>query len=182
LTLGSTYPSPTLRARRGDVFELRLENRLAEPTNVHWHGLAAPAEADGYPTDVVVPGVTRQYAFQIDDRAGTYWYHPHLREDYGQDMGIYGNLIVKPADPDYWPPVHREIPLTLDDVLLEDGRVGPFSPTETTHVAMGRFGQVFLVGGETEHALEARRREIIRFFLTNTANTGSSGWPSLAPG
>ena len=61
--------------------------------------------------------------------------------------------------------------MTLDDVLVEDGRVGPFSPTETTHVAMGRFGEVFLVGGETEPALEARHQEVVRFFLTNTANT-----------
>ena len=37
-------------------------------------------------------------------------------------MGLYGNVIVVPSDPDYWPPVHRELALTLDDVLIEDGR------------------------------------------------------------
>ena len=36
---------------------------------------------------------------------GVYWYHPHIREDYGQEMGLYGNVIVEPADPDYWGPV-----------------------------------------------------------------------------
>ena len=46
-------------------------------------------------------------------------------------MGLYGNVLVEPADPDYWPPAHRELPLTLDDILLEDGKVAPFSRSET---------------------------------------------------
>jgi FtsP/CotA-like multicopper oxidase with cupredoxin domain len=58
---------------------------------------------------------------------GVYWYHPHIREDYGQELALYGNVLVEPADPDYWPAAHREVPLTLDDVLLEDGKVAPFS-------------------------------------------------------
>src|SRR5947208_13927540 len=86
-------------------------------------------------------------------------------------MRLYGNVIVEPADPDYWPPVHREIPLTLDDILIEDGKVAPFSRAETTHSAMGRFGNVLLVGGETDTSRTARLGEVVRFFLTNTANT-----------
>ena len=81
---------------------------------------------------------------------GAYWYHPHIREDYGQEMGLYGNIHVVPTDPDYWPPVNRELFLTLDDVLIEDGRVAGFSASETTHVAMGRFGNVMLVSGEPD--------------------------------
>ena len=37
-------------------------------------------------------------------------------------MGLYGTIVVEPTDPDYWPPVHRELFLTLDDLLLEEGR------------------------------------------------------------
>ena len=36
---------------------------------------------------------------------------------------------------------------------------------------MGRFGNVLLVGGETDPSLTARRGEVVRFYLTNTANT-----------
>src|SRR5436309_15019585 len=86
-------------------------------------------------------------------------------------MGLYGNVLVEPADPDYWPAVHREVALTLDDILIEDGKVAPFSRAETTHSAMGRFGNVLRVGGETDTSLTARRGEVVRFFLTNTANT-----------
>ena len=60
-------------------------------------------------------------------------------------MGLYGNILVVPADPDYWPPADRELLLTLDDVLIEDGKIATFSPSETTYVAMGRFGNVMLV-------------------------------------
>ena len=102
---------------------------------------------------------------------GLYWYHPHIREDYGQEMGLYGNVLVEPADPDYWPPAHRELVLTLDDILLEDGKVAPFSRTETTYAAMGRFGDVLLVSGEPDLALTAQLGEVVRLYLTNTANT-----------
>jgi FtsP/CotA-like multicopper oxidase with cupredoxin domain len=100
-----------------------------------------------------------------------YWYHPHIREDYGQELGLYGNVVVEPADPDYWPPAHREVVLTLDDILLEDGQVATFSRTETTHSAMGRFGDVLLVSGESDLSLSAKLGEVVRFYFTNTANT-----------
>jgi FtsP/CotA-like multicopper oxidase with cupredoxin domain len=80
-------------------------------------------------------------------------------------------VLVEPADPDYWGPVNREVVLTLDDVLLEDGKVAPFSRTETNYAAMGRFGDVLLIAGEPELSLMADRGEVVRFYLTNTANT-----------
>ena len=86
-------------------------------------------------------------------------------------MGLYGNILVVPADPDYWPPAHRELLLTLDDVLIEDGKIAPFGREETTYAAMGRFGNVMLVGGEADLSLSAQRGEVVRFYLTNTANT-----------
>src|SRR5262249_41484068 len=102
---------------------------------------------------------------------GLYWYHPHIREDYTQEMGLYGNILVVPADPDYWPPAHRDVLLTLDDLLVEDGKIAAFSPAETTYAAMGRFGNLLLVGGEPDCSLTARAGEVVRLWLTNTANT-----------
>ena len=95
------------------------------------------------------------YRIQFPD-PGLYWYHPHIREDYTQEMGLYGNILVEPAEPDYWPPAHRDVVLTLDDLLLEDGKIAPFSPAETSYAAMGRFGNVLLIGGETDLRLTAR--------------------------
>src|SRR5207237_4741183 len=82
-----------------------------------------------------------------------------------------GNIPVVSADRDYWPPAHRELLLTLDDVLLEDGKIAPFGREETTYAAMGRFGNVMLVGGESDLSLSGQHGEVVRFYLTNTANT-----------
>jgi FtsP/CotA-like multicopper oxidase with cupredoxin domain len=100
-----------------------------------------------------------------------YWYHPHVREDVTQELGLYGNVLVEPADPDYWPPADRDVVLTVDDVLLEGGAIAPFSRTETNYAAMGRYGNVMLTGGQTEPALTVRTGEVVRLWLTNTANT-----------
>ena len=86
-------------------------------------------------------------------------------------MGLYGNILVDPSEPEYWPPPNRELLLTLDDILIEEGKVAAFSESETTHVAMGRFGNVMLVAGEPDLSLTANRGEVVRLYLTNTANT-----------
>jgi FtsP/CotA-like multicopper oxidase with cupredoxin domain len=86
-------------------------------------------------------------------------------------MGLYGNIVVEPRDPAYWPPVDREVVLVVDDVLLEDGQVAPYDRSGPDHVAMGRFGNVLLVNGQPTWSLDAQRGEVVRFYLTNTANT-----------
>jgi len=50
------------------------------------------------------------------------------------EMGLHGNIIVVPSEPDNWPPVNTEVVLTLDDILVESGKVGPIqlSRSETT--------------------------------------------------
>ena len=89
------------------------------------------------------------YRIQFPD-AGLYWYHPHIREDYTQELGLYGNILVVPSEPDYWPPADRDVILTVDDLLVEEGKIAPFSPTETSYAAMGRFGNVFLTSGDPD--------------------------------
>ena len=56
-------------------------------------------------------------------------------------------------------------------VLDDEGRVAPFSPHETDYVAMGRFGTTFLTAGQPELSLSVKLGEVVRFYLTDTANT-----------
>jgi FtsP/CotA-like multicopper oxidase with cupredoxin domain len=172
LAYNGSIPGPTLKVPEGAEVEVEIENQGDLADTVHWHGLRLENRYDGtHETQrPIEPGDTFTARVRFPD-PGAYWYHPHVREDYGQEMGLYGNVLVEPADPDYWPQVHRQIALTLDDILLENGAVGPFSRSETTHAAMGRFGEILLVNGETELKLEAKRGEVIRLYLTNTANT-----------
>jgi FtsP/CotA-like multicopper oxidase with cupredoxin domain len=172
LAYNGSIPGPTLRVREGSELVVNVANEADLDATVHWHGLRLDNRYDGtHETQAPIPvGGTFSYRIEFPD-PGVYWYHPHIREDYGQEMGLYGNILVVPADPDYWPPAHREFLLTLDDVLIEDGKIAPFGREETTYAAMGRFGNVMLVGGETDLSLNARVGEVVRFYLTNTANT-----------
>ena len=172
LAYNGSIPGPTLRVAQGSEVHINVENEGDLEATVHWHGLRLENRFDGtHETQAPIPvGGASPPRVAFPD-PGVYWYHPHIREDYGQELGLYGNVIVVPSDPDYWPPVHREVALTLDDVLIEDGKIAPFSRTETTYAAMGRFGNVLLVAGEPELALTAQHGEVVRFYLTNTANT-----------
>jgi FtsP/CotA-like multicopper oxidase with cupredoxin domain len=172
LAYNGSIPGPTLRSREGSELVVNVANETELEATVHWHGLRLDNRYDGtHETQAPIPvGGTFSYRIEFPD-PGVYWYHPHIREDYGQEMGLYGNILVVPADPGYWPPAHREVLLTLDDVLIEDGKIASFSRTETTYAAMGRFGNVLLVGGETDLSLSAQAGEVVRFYLTNTANT-----------
>jgi FtsP/CotA-like multicopper oxidase with cupredoxin domain len=172
LAYNGSIPGPTLKVPEGATVTVHVANEGDLEATVHWHGLRLENRFDGtHDTQAPIPvGETFTYQVHVPD-PGAYWYHPHIREDYGQEMGLYGNLHVVPADPDYWPPVNRELLLTLDDVLIEDGKIAGFSTSETTHVAMGRFGNVMLVSGEPDLALTFRRSEVVRFYFTNTANT-----------
>jgi FtsP/CotA-like multicopper oxidase with cupredoxin domain len=172
LAYNGSIPGPTLKIPEGATVTVHVRNEGDLEATVHWHGLRLENRFDGtHDTQAPIPvGETFTYQVHVPD-PGAYWYHPHIREDYGQEMGLYGNIHVVPAEPDYWPPVNRELFLTLDDVLIEDGKIAGFSASETTHVAMGRFGNVMLVSGEPDLALTARRGEVVRFYFTNTANT-----------
>ena len=86
-------------------------------------------------------------------------------------MGLYATIVVEPADPSYWPAVDRQLTITLDDVLVEDGHMAPFRRSGPTFVAMGRFGNVMLINGETAFSGEAAVGEVVRLYLVNTANT-----------
>src|SRR4051812_17341559 len=172
LAYNGSIPGPTLRVPEGSELLVDVENQGDMEATVHWHGLRLENRFDGtHETQEAIPVGGRYSARVAFPDPGVYWYHPHIREDYNQEMGLYGNVIVVPSDTDYWPSVHRELALTLDDVLIEDGQIAAFSPDETTYAAMGRFGNVLLVAGDPELALTARAGEIVRLYLTNTANT-----------
>src|SRR5438067_13603753 len=166
LAYNGSIPGPTLRVREGSEVVVDIENEGDLEATVHWHGLRLENRYDGTHETQQPMRIGQQFSAHVSfPDPGVYWYHPHIREDYGQEMGLYGNVLVEPTDPDYWPPVHREIALTLDDILIEGGKVAPFSRAETNYSAMGRFGDVLLVSGETDLSLTAQLGEVVRFYM-----------------
>lgn len=167
------YPGPLIRAPRDATVVVRVTNEIELPTTIHWHGVRLDNRFDG------VPGVTQEaigrgesftYQVKVPD-AGMFWYHPHVREDVQQDLGLFGNLLVDAPEPDYYGPANREEVFVLDDILLDDQGLLPWGEESPTHALMGRFGNVLMVNGRTDWGLDVKRGEVVRFFLTNVANT-----------
>lgn len=90
-------PAPLLRWRQGDTITLRVSNRLAVPSSIHWHGVIVPADMDGVPGlsfDGIPPGGSYLYRFKVN-QYGTYWYHAHSR--FQEQTGLYGPIIIERA-------------------------------------------------------------------------------------
>ncbi|MHA6202923.1 copper resistance system multicopper oxidase [Dyella soli] len=91
-------PAPLLRWRQGETVSLRVRNRLAVSSSIHWHGIVLPADMDGVPGlsfDGIPPGGEYLYRFTVN-QAGTYWYHSHSR--FQEQTGLYGPIVVEPRD------------------------------------------------------------------------------------
>ncbi len=94
-------PGPRLRFRQGDRVRINVTNRLPETTTVHWHGLILPNIMDGAAHITQEPIENREvYRYEFTAiQSGTYFYHSHDHVDRQQSLGLYGALIIDPADP-----------------------------------------------------------------------------------
>jgi FtsP/CotA-like multicopper oxidase with cupredoxin domain len=118
----------------------------------------------------VAPGGSFVYTVHFPD-AGLYWYHPHVREDVEQAMGLFGNMIVDSPVADYYAPANSEQVMLLDDLLINDDSLVPFGADGPDFALMGRVGNVLLVNGEPDYTRHVKRGEVARFYLTNAASS-----------
>ncbi len=113
-TVNGSLPAPILRWREGEEVTLKVTNRLAETSSIHWHGIILPNAMDGVPGltfDGIKPGETFTYRFKLQ-QSGTYWYHSH--SGFQEQTGLYGAIVIDPKAPE---------PFTYDRdyvVLLSD--------------------------------------------------------------
>ena len=158
------YPGPLLEVSRGAEIMVRFTNHLPDSTSIHWHGVRLDNAFDG--VDAVSDAFT--YKLRFPD-AGIYWYHPHIREDIQQALGLYGNILVRESGESI--PANREQVLILQDLLVGDSGLIPFGQESPTHALMGRFGNVLLVNGQPGYRLAVRRGEVVRFYITNASSS-----------
>lgn len=167
-----SLPGPLLKVKQGAEVRVRFVNDTDAPTTIHSHGLRHDYRYDGAvglgQPKPVAPGETFEYVLRFPD-AGIFWYHPHVREDYQQDMGLMGNFLVEPSAGSHWARVNREEILMLDDMLAK--APVPYPTDVANHAIMGRYGDTLLVNGQENARLTYRPGEVVRLFLTNAANT-----------
>ncbi|MCA9366823.1 multicopper oxidase family protein [Candidatus Kaiserbacteria bacterium] len=167
LAYNGQIPGPILKAPKGAKVTVNFTNNLDMETALHSHGLRGDYKMDGaapLSQDPIPVGGTFTYELEFPD-TGIFWYHPHVREDYQQDMGLYGNMVV--TELNYWNNVDQEEYLIVDDVL-EDG---DYSPNVVTNALMGRFGDTLLINDKEDYSLTVQQGAITRLYFTNVANT-----------
>jgi FtsP/CotA-like multicopper oxidase with cupredoxin domain len=137
-TYGGSFPGPTITSQSGRRTVVRHRNALPVPVAVHLHGGHTPAEDDGYPIDLILPpsgavspghdmanmvGNTvvgqRDYAYPMNQRAATLWYHDHRMGHTGVAVwrGLAGFHLIHDDEEDALPLPrgHRDIPLMITD-------------------------------------------------------------------
>jgi FtsP/CotA-like multicopper oxidase with cupredoxin domain len=162
-----SVPGPALRMRQGEPARVVVENRLAEDTTVHWHGIRLPNAMDGVPGLTQPPiksGENFVYEFTPPD-AGTFWYHPHVNGLEQLGRGLAGALIVEEPEP---VAVDRDILWMLEDWrLTPDGQIAPGFGAGMEAAMAGRVGNTVTLNGTVPIDQKVRAGERIRLRLVN---------------
>ena len=164
-------PGPLLKVKQGSTIRINFTNNLDKNTTIHWHGLRHNYKDDGVPgvsQDPVKPGESFIYTLYFPDE-GIFWYHPHIREDAQQSLGLYGNIFVEPINNKY-NKVDKEEFLMISDILIEDDKIVPYGVDTANYALMGRFGNIMLVNGLTNYSLIVNKGDTVRFYLTVSSN------------
>jgi FtsP/CotA-like multicopper oxidase with cupredoxin domain len=168
LAYNGQFPGPTWNARAGDWITVRLTNRLDEDSITHWHGLVVDYQNDGNPRLGIDPGGFYDYNFQIRQRAGLNFYHPHPHMLTGKQvcLGLAGAFIVRDSEEDALalPSGAYEVPLILRDANFDSQGNMAYNPTTS-----GFKGKYPLVNGTLRPRLRVDAG-VYRFRVLNGSN------------
>ena len=191
--LPDTYLGPAIRVRKGQRVRVQYTNELpgnAEQSIIHWHGLHLPERMDGHPRDAIAPGKTYTYEFQVTNRAGTYWFHPHPHERTAAQvyMGLAGLFIVTDEEEAAagLPAGAYDVPLILQDRSFDkDNQLAYISDpmgSGMTQIMMGFLGERIVVNGKADFTLPVATR-VYRLRLLNGSNSRiyKLGWADGTP-
>jgi blue copper oxidase len=180
-----SYLGPTIRLRRGQKVRIRFSNRLPDSSIVHWHGLDVPQDADGHPRLAVPGGGEYLYEFEVTNRAGTYWYHPHPHMQTGPQVyrGLAGVLIVSDEEEAALglPDGDAERLCVLQDRRFDDGNQLVYSAAMMDGVT-GFLGDRVLVNGlpDARWQLETRAYRV-RVLNGSNARIYKLAWSDGTP-
>ena len=165
-TVNGSTPGPLLRFTQGDLVEVTLVNDdVADGVTLHWHGLDVPNAMDGVAgvtQDAVLPGERFTYRF-VADQVGTYWYHSHQISHEQVLGGLFGAVVIDPADPPADPPAGP--PADVDEVAV-----------------LHQYGARSTINGEEGTlTLDADPGQQARIRVVNTDNGVSTVWVRGAP-
>ncbi|MGZ5281535.1 MAG: multicopper oxidase family protein [Bacteroidia bacterium] len=168
-TYNSSFPGPTLKANTGSNVTVTFQNSLSQKSIIHWHGMLVNTLNDGQPQDAISPGGSKNYNYQIIQRAAFNWYHPHPHMLTGVQVnnGLAGGFIINDAEEAALnlPSGNYEIPLVIRDLNLDASGNISYKPTSG-----GSFGKIAAVNGTRDPYLNVDRA-VYRFRMLNGANS-----------
>ncbi len=172
-TIENSYLGPVIRLRRGQKVRVRFANKLPESSIVHWHGLDVPEKADGHPRLAVGAGKEYVYEFEVTNRAGTYWYHPHPHMRTGAQVyqGLAGMLIVRDDEEDALalPTGENELVCALQDRIFDGQNQLVFHDGSMMEMMNGFLGDKVMVSGRPQPRTEVDAAWL-RVRLLNASN------------
>jgi FtsP/CotA-like multicopper oxidase with cupredoxin domain len=174
VSLERSYLGPIILAHKGQKVRIRFTNDIADQTIVHWHGLHVPAAMDGHPRLVIPRGETYVYEFEVRNRAGTYWYHPHPHGLTGPQVygGLAGLFLVSDDEEEAagLPSGEHDIPLVLQDRAFDRSNQLIYLSGHHMEQMNGFLGDWILVNGQPDFILPVATRAY-RLRLLNGSNS-----------
>jgi FtsP/CotA-like multicopper oxidase with cupredoxin domain len=144
--LAANAPAPTIFVDEDDEFFLSLTNvgmamrpDLFDEHTVHWHGFPNAASVfDGVPDSsiFIAMGATLTYYYHAVD-AGTYMYHCHVEAAEHMQMGMLGNLYVRPRQNKLTPGTPLATAFATNRANIANGGTTPAPAANTAVHAAG---------------------------------------------
>jgi FtsP/CotA-like multicopper oxidase with cupredoxin domain len=164
VSLERSYLGPIIRAHKGQKVRIRFTNDIAAKSIVHWHGLHVPADMDGHPRLVIPRGETYIYEFEVRNRAGTYWYHPHPH-------GLTGPQVYDDEENAAGLPTGEyDIPLVIQDRAFDKSNQLIYLSGHHMEQMNGFLGDWIMVNGHPDFILPVATRAY-RLRLLNGSNS-----------
>lgn len=185
-----SYLGPIFRVRQGQHIRIHFVNDLPERSIIHWHGLLLPEAMDAHPRYAIASGETYTYDFEVTNRAGTYWYHPHPHGSTATQVynGLAGLFIVNSDEENTLglPDGAYDIPLVIQDRSFDSDNqliyITGGIMTQMMTQMMGFLGDNIVVNGKPEFVLDVETRAY-RLRLLNGSNFRvlKLGWEDGTP-
>jgi len=172
--LPRSYLGPVIKAQQGEKIRIRFTNSIPEESIVHWHGLHVPEAMDGHPRYVIPQGQSYLYEFEVKNRAGTYWYHPHPHGRTGPQVygGLAGLFLVSDDEEQAvgLPDGEYDVPLVIQDRTFDRDNQLVYTSGNRMERMTGFLGNLILVNGKPDFTLPVSTT-VYRFRLLNGSNS-----------
>ncbi|SDD89570.1 hypothetical protein SAMN05421636_102252 [Pricia antarctica] len=166
---------PIIRVKKGDRVRIRFENEIPDKSIIHWHGLHVSHENDGHPEHVIEEGETYFYEFEVMNRAGTYWFHPHPHGHTGEQVyrGLAGLFIVTDEEEKglNLPTGDYDVPVVIQDRTFDENNQLVYLPNGKMDQMLGFLGNRILINGKIDNTLSLNKDGKYRLRLLNGSNS-----------